>query len=69
MMCLLLDSVLVLVRTFWKEGKVHEAVRIVREMEQRGIKGSPSVYYELACCLCNKGRWQDAMMEVSCCMD
>ncbi|XP_021717954.1 pentatricopeptide repeat-containing protein At5g67570, chloroplastic-like [Chenopodium quinoa] len=55
---------LVLVRTFWNEGKVDEAVRIVRDMEQRGIKGSASVYYELACCLCNKGRWQEAVMEI-----
>ncbi|KAL2906504.1 hypothetical protein RDABS01_005214 [Bienertia sinuspersici] len=54
----------VLVRTFWKENKVDEAVHIVRDMEQRGIKGSASVYYELACCLCNKGRWQDAMLEI-----
>ena len=56
---------LFLVRTFWKEGKVEDAVRVVREMEQRGIKGSACVYYELACCLCNKARWQEAMIEVS----
>lgn len=62
---LTLGFMLVLVRTFWKEGKVDEAVHTVRDMEQRGIKGSASVYYELACCLCNKGRWQEAMMEVS----
>ena len=57
--------ILVLVRTFWEEGEVDEAIRIAREMERRGVIGSPSVYYELACCLCNKGRWQEAVMEVS----
>lgn len=54
----------VLVRTFWEEGKVDEAIHIVRDMERRGVIGSASVYYELACCLCNKGRWQEAMMEI-----
>jgi hypothetical protein len=33
-------------------------------MEQRGVVGAASVYYELACCLCNKGRWKDAMLQV-----
>ncbi|KAJ0982145.1 hypothetical protein J5N97_010400 [Dioscorea zingiberensis] len=54
----------VLVRAFWEEGKVDEAIRAVRDMEQRGVVGIASVYYELACCLCNKGRWQEAVMEV-----
>ncbi|KAG5241031.1 pentatricopeptide repeat-containing protein [Salix suchowensis] len=36
----------------------------VRDMEQRGVIGAASVYYELACCLCYNGRWQDAMLEV-----
>ncbi|KAI4327341.1 hypothetical protein L6164_019814 [Bauhinia variegata] len=54
----------VLVRTFWEEGKVNEAVEAVRDMERRGVIGTGSVYYELACCLCNHGRWQDAMLEV-----
>ncbi|CAI8609384.1 unnamed protein product [Vicia faba] len=54
----------VLVRTFWKEGKVDEAVKVVRDMERRGVMGTASVYYELACCLCNCGRWQDAIPEV-----
>ncbi|XAR51373.1 hypothetical protein NMG60_11005985 [Bertholletia excelsa] len=54
----------VLVRTFWEENKVDQAVKAVREMEQRGVFGLPCVYYELACCLCNKGRWQEAMLEV-----
>lgn len=54
----------VMVRTFWKEGKVDEAVKAVRDMERRGVMGTASVYYELACCLCNCGRWQDATLEV-----
>jgi len=57
----------VLVRTFWKEGKVDEAVEAVRDMERRGVVGTASLYYELACCLCNEGRWRDAMVEVCCC--
>lgn len=52
-------------RAFWEEGKVDEAVEAVRGMEQRGVVGVASVYYELACCLCNNGRWQDALVEVS----
>lgn len=54
----------VLVRAFWEEGKVNEAVEVVRDMEQRGVVGTASVYYELASCLCNNGRWQDAILEV-----
>nr|XP_027192449.1 pentatricopeptide repeat-containing protein At5g67570, chloroplastic isoform X2 [Cicer arietinum] len=54
----------VLVRTCWKEGKVDEAVKVVRDMERKGVMGTASVYYELACCLCNCGRWQDAIPEV-----
>ncbi|KAL0921747.1 hypothetical protein M5K25_008852 [Dendrobium thyrsiflorum] len=54
----------VLVRTFWEQGKVDEAVAAVRDMERRGVIGTPGVYYELACCLCNNGRWLDATMEV-----
>ncbi|XP_020574511.1 pentatricopeptide repeat-containing protein At5g67570, chloroplastic isoform X2 [Phalaenopsis equestris] len=54
----------VLVRTFWEQGKVDEAVAAVRDMERRGVIGIAAVYYELACCLCNKGRWLDATMEV-----
>ncbi|KAK1300941.1 Pentatricopeptide repeat-containing protein [Acorus calamus] len=45
----------VVVRAFWEEGKVDEAVQTVRNMEERGVVGSASLYYELACCLCNKG--------------
>lgn len=54
----------VLVRAFWEEGKVDEAIKAVRDMEKRGVVGVASVYYELACCLCNKGRCQEAIMEV-----
>lgn len=65
-MCMLdsLTKVAVLVRAFSEEGKVDEAVIAVREMERRGVVGAACVYYELACCLCNKGRWQDAIIEV-----
>lgn len=55
----------VLVRAFSGEGKVNEAVEVVRDMEQRGVVGASSVYYELACCLCSNGRWEDAMLEVN----
>lgn len=55
---------LVLVRTFWEEGRIDEAVEVVRDMESRGVVGTASVYYELACCLSNKGRWKDALLEV-----
>ncbi|XP_042484900.1 pentatricopeptide repeat-containing protein At5g67570, chloroplastic-like [Macadamia integrifolia] len=54
----------VLVRTFWEEGKVDEAIEAIKDMEQRGVVGTGSVYYELACCLCYSGRWQDAMVTV-----
>ncbi|GAB2224390.1 hypothetical protein Drorol1_Dr00005146 [Drosera rotundifolia] len=54
----------VLVRTYWEEDKVDEAIDAVREMERRELTGCGSVYYELACCLCNKGRWLEAMMEI-----
>ncbi|XP_047161686.1 pentatricopeptide repeat-containing protein At5g67570, chloroplastic-like isoform X1 [Vigna umbellata] len=54
----------VLVRTFWKEGKVEEAVKAIRDMERKGVIGTAGVYYELACCLCNCGRWRDAILEV-----
>lgn len=54
----------VIVRAYWEEGKVNEAIKAVRDMEQRGIVGTACVYYELACCLCNNQRWQEAIMEV-----
>jgi hypothetical protein len=54
----------VLVRAFWEQGKINEAVEAVNDMEQRGVVGAASVYYELACCLCNNGRWRDAMLQV-----
>ncbi|GMH08760.1 hypothetical protein Nepgr_010600 [Nepenthes gracilis] len=54
----------VLVNAFWREGKTDEAVEAVKEMEQRGIVGSASLYYDLACCLCSAGRLQEALMQV-----
>lgn len=54
----------VLVRALWRENKIEEAVEAVRDMEQKGVIGTGSVYYELACCLCNNGRWREAMLEV-----
>ncbi|CAN7024214.1 hypothetical protein IGI04_024133 [Brassica rapa subsp. trilocularis] len=55
----------VLVRALWRENKIEEAVEAVRDMEQKGVIGTGSVYYELACCLCNNGRWREAMLEAS----
>lgn len=54
----------VLVKAFWAEGKVSEAIQAVREMEDRGIIGTACVYYELARCLCFHGRCQEAITEV-----
>ncbi|XWS65758.1 hypothetical protein CRYUN_Cryun05aG0140900 [Craigia yunnanensis] len=54
----------VLVNTFWKEGKIHEAVLAVQGMEKRGIVGSAAVYYDLAHCLCSAGRYQEALMHI-----
>ncbi|CAA7408954.1 unnamed protein product [Spirodela intermedia] len=51
----------VLVNTFWREGKVDEAVLAVKDMERRGIVGSASLYYDLARCLCSAGRCQEAL--------
>ena len=64
---LIINQILaVLVRTFWEEGKVDEAVEAVRDMERRGVVGTTSVNYELTRCLCNKGRWRGAIVEVCC---
>lgn len=54
----------VLVNTFWKEGKIDEAVSAVHEMERRGIVGSASLYYDLARCLCTAGRSREALMQI-----
>lgn len=54
----------VLVNTFWKEGKIDEAVLAVQGMEKRGIVGSAALYYDLARCLCSAGRCQEALMQV-----
>lgn len=59
------DIFSVLVRALWRENKIEEAVEAVRDMEQKGVIGTGSVYYELACCLCNNGRWREAMLEAS----
>ncbi|GAB4825890.1 hypothetical protein Ancab_008757 [Ancistrocladus abbreviatus] len=54
----------VLVNALWQEGKTDEAIEAVKEMERRGIVGSASLYYDLACCLCNVGRLQEALTQV-----
>lgn len=54
----------VLVNTFWKEGKIDEALLAVHEMERRGIVGSASLYYDLARCLCAAGRSHEALKQV-----
>lgn len=59
-------SGVVLVKAFWREGRIEDAVMAVRDMEQRGIVGAACLYYELACCLCKNGLWKDAMLEVCC---
>ncbi|KAI4962851.1 hypothetical protein ZWY2020_025242 [Hordeum vulgare] len=41
------DAEKVLVRAFWEQGKVNEAVEAVKDMEQRGVVGAATVYYEL----------------------
>lgn len=56
--------VLVMVNTLWKEGKTDEAVSVVESMERRGIIGSAALYYDLARCLCNAGRCQEALTQV-----
>ncbi|XP_047310589.1 pentatricopeptide repeat-containing protein At5g67570, chloroplastic [Impatiens glandulifera] len=54
----------IVVSALWKENKIVEAIEAVRNMEERGVVGTACVYYELACCLCNNGRWQEAMREI-----
>ncbi|KAE9593472.1 hypothetical protein Lal_00028819 [Lupinus albus] len=54
----------VLVNTLWKEGKTDQAVLTVQEMENRGIVGSASIYYDLARCLCAAGRSHEALMQI-----
>ncbi|XP_062094569.1 pentatricopeptide repeat-containing protein At1g30610, chloroplastic [Humulus lupulus] len=54
----------VLVNTLWKEGKLDEAVLAVQNMENRGIVGSASLYYDFARCLCSAGRCQEALAQV-----
>ncbi|CAJ1934112.1 unnamed protein product [Sphenostylis stenocarpa] len=54
----------VLVNTLWKEGKTEEAILAVQEMENRGIVGSASLYYDLARCLCVAGRSHEALKQM-----
>ena len=57
-------SVLVLVNTLWRERKIDEAVLAVQDMENRGIVGTASLYYDLARCLCSAGRCDEALLQV-----
>lgn len=59
-----LFSYVVLVNTHWKEGNIDLAVRVVKEMEGRGIIGTSGLYYDLARGLCSAGRCQEALMQV-----
>ncbi|KAK1666381.1 hypothetical protein QYE76_054540 [Lolium multiflorum] len=54
----------VLVNALWREGKIDEAVMAVKDMENRGIVGSASLYYDLARCLCSGGRSKEALLQV-----
>uniref|UniRef100_A0A1D1YMK8 Pentatricopeptide repeat-containing protein At1g30610, chloroplastic n=1 Tax=Anthurium amnicola TaxID=1678845 RepID=A0A1D1YMK8_9ARAE len=54
----------VLVNTFWREGKIDEAVLAVKDMERVGIVGSASLYYDLARCLCSAGRCEEALLQI-----
>lgn len=54
----------VLVNTFWREGKPDEAIAVVQDMESRGQVGPASLYYDLARCLCSVGRCEEGLMQV-----
>ncbi|KAL6845396.1 hypothetical protein ACP4OV_024891 [Aristida adscensionis] len=54
----------VLINALWREGKIDEAVMAVEDMENRGIVGSASLYYDLARCLCSGGRCKEALLQV-----
>ncbi|XP_075475221.1 pentatricopeptide repeat-containing protein At5g67570, chloroplastic-like [Primulina tabacum] len=54
----------VLVKAFWKEGKLNEAVQAVWNLKRRGVIGIASVYYELGRCLCYHGKWREATLEI-----
>uniref|UniRef100_A0A0D9V421 Pentacotripeptide-repeat region of PRORP domain-containing protein n=1 Tax=Leersia perrieri TaxID=77586 RepID=A0A0D9V421_9ORYZ len=54
----------VLINALWREGKIDEAVMAVKDMEDRGIVGSASLYYDLARCLCSGGRCKEALLQV-----
>ncbi|GER40980.1 pentatricopeptide repeat-containing protein [Striga asiatica] len=54
----------VVVNTFWREGKINEAIMAVEEMERRGIVGNAALYYDLARCLCSAGRCHEALRQI-----
>ncbi|CAA0832250.1 Pentatricopeptide repeat-containing protein -chloroplastic [Striga hermonthica] len=54
----------VVVNTFWREGKINEAIMAVEEMERRGIVGNAGLYYDLARCLCSAGRCHEALSQI-----
>ncbi|KAG8055886.1 hypothetical protein GUJ93_ZPchr0001g29489 [Zizania palustris] len=54
----------VLINALWREGKIDEAVMAVKNMENRGIVGSASLYYDLARCLCSGGQCKEALLQV-----
>ena len=56
--------IIVVVNTLWREGKPDEAIAAVQDMENRGIIGSASLYYDLARCLCSVGRCDEGLMQV-----
>ncbi|GAB4857196.1 hypothetical protein Ancab_015105 [Ancistrocladus abbreviatus] len=51
------------VNALWREGKIDEAIEAVKEMERRGIVGSASLYYDLACYLCSARRLQEVLTQ------
>ncbi|KAL5228686.1 hypothetical protein ABZP36_016951 [Zizania latifolia] len=53
----------VLINALWREGKIDEAVMAVKDMENRGIVGSASLYYDLARCLCSGGQCKEALLQ------
>lgn len=53
-----------LLNALWREGKTEEAVLAVKDMEQHGVVGTASLYYDLARCLCTAGRCEEAILQV-----
>ncbi|KAF3325717.1 pentatricopeptide repeat-containing protein [Carex littledalei] len=54
----------VLLNALWREGKTEEAVLAVKDMEQHGVVGTASLYYDLARCLCTAGRCEEALLQI-----